>query len=145
MSENAHTSHHSPMPYVLTLGALLVLTGVTVGAAYVDFGSPTINVVIAMFIASIKAALVAFVFMHLRHDKPLNSIIILSSLVFLAIFIGFCAIDLDSRERIYPFGLRQKDPLPAAGASAQPGAPANGSAPAAAPATSPATASEHSH
>jgi cytochrome c oxidase subunit IV len=122
MSQHEHTEHasHSPMPYLLTLIALLILTGVTVGAAYVDFGSSTVNVIIAMLIATLKASLVALVFMHLRKDKPLNSIIFVSSLIFLGIFLGFCMIDLDSRERVYPTGLRQVD----APAAAKPAAPA---------------------
>jgi cytochrome c oxidase subunit IV len=121
MSEQAHHTSHSPLPYVLTLVGLLFLTGITVGAAYVDFGSPTVNIIIAMFIATIKASLVALFFMHLRHDKPLNSIIFVSSLIFLGIFLGFCMIDINSRERVYPTGLRQVDtPAAAAPAAAPP-------------------------
>ncbi len=123
MSEQAHHTSHSPLPYLLTLIALLILTGVTVGAAYVDFGSSTVNLIIAMLIATLKASLVALIFMHLRHDKPINSIIFLSSLIFLGILLGFCMIDLDSRERVYPTGLRQVDvPAAAAPAAAPPAA-----------------------
>ena len=112
MSEQVHSKSHSPLPYLLTLIALLILTGVTVGASYVNFGSSTVNVIVAMLIATMKASLVALIFMHLRNDKPLNSIIFVSSLIFLGIFLGFCMIDVDSRERVYPTGLRQTDPLP---------------------------------
>lgn len=123
MSEQAHHTSHSPLPYLLTLIALLILTGVTVGAAYVDFGSSTVNLIIAMLIATLKASLVALIFMHLRHDKPINAIIFLSSLIFLGILLGFCMIDLDSRERVYPTGLRQVDvPAAAAPAAAPPAA-----------------------
>ena len=110
MSEQAHSKSHSPLPYLFTLVALLILTGVTVGASYVNFGSSTVNVIVAMLIATLKASLVALVFMHLRNDKPLNSIIFVSSLIFLGILLGFCMIDVDSRERVYPTGLRQVDP-----------------------------------
>jgi cytochrome c oxidase subunit 4 len=55
-----------------------------------------------MLIATFKASLVALIFMHLRHDKALNSIIFVSSLIFLGILLGFCTIDLGSRERVYP-------------------------------------------
>lgn len=121
MSEQAHHTSHSPLPYLLTLIALLFLTGITVGAAYVDFGSGTVNIIIAMLIATVKASLVALVFMHLRHDKPLNSIVFVSSLIFLGILLGFCMIDLNSRERVYPTGLRQVDaPAPAAAPAAAP-------------------------
>ncbi len=123
MSEQAHHTSHSPLPYLLTLIALLILTGITVGAAYVDFGSSTVNIIIAMLIATFKASLVALIFMHLRHDKPLNSIIFVSSLIFLGILLGFCLIDLNSRERVYPTGLRKVDvPAAAAPAAAPPAA-----------------------
>ena len=118
MSEQVHSKSHSPLPYLFTLIALLILTGVTVGASYVNFGSSTVNVIVAMLIATMKASLVALVFMHLRNDKPLNSIIFVSSLIFLGIFLGFCMIDVDSRERVYPTGLRQTDPLPSAAKTA---------------------------
>lgn len=118
MSEQVHSKSHSPLPYLFTLIALLILTGVTVGASYVNFGSSTVNVIVAMLIATMKASLVALIFMHLRHDKPLNSIIFVSSLIFLGIFLGFCMIDVDSRERVYPTGLRQTDPLPGAAKTA---------------------------
>ena len=128
MSEQAHPKSHSPLPYLLTLIALLILTGVTVGASYVDFGSSTVNVIVAMLIATLKASLVALIFMHLRHDKPLNSIIFVSSLIFLGILLGFCMIDVQSRERVYPTGLRQVDP-PAGAAKTVP-SPAAPAAPA---------------
>ena len=57
MSEPTHTHavhHHGSVAiYVRTLIALLILTLLTVGASYIDFGSG--NVVIALFIATIKA------------------------------------------------------------------------------------------
>ena len=45
--------------YLKTLIALSFLTGITVGASYIDFGSGAANVVIALTIATIKATLVA--------------------------------------------------------------------------------------
>lgn len=127
MSEHAHSS--SASIYVVTLAALLVLTGVTVGAAYVDFGSSSINLVIAILIATAKASLVAMIFMHLRHDPAINAIIFGSSLIFLGIFLLFPLIDIGSRDRVIPYGLRMQTP-PAATAPATAGAAA---APAAAP------------
>jgi cytochrome c oxidase subunit 4 len=129
MSEHAHAhatdthAHHSSSPrvYVLTLAALLVLTVVTVAAAYVNFGPA--NVVIALAIATMKASLVALFFMHLRHDSPLNAIIFISSLIFLAIFLWFPHMDLHSRDRVVPNGLRapiQTKAAPQEPAAAQP-------------------------
>ena len=56
--------HGGAAIYVSTLVALLILTAITVGASYIDFGSG--NVVIALIIATIKATIVALFFMHLR-------------------------------------------------------------------------------
>lgn len=55
--------------YMMVFGALLVLTGVTVALSYFDFGSMQANIVIALIVASIKAGLVALIFMHLNHER----------------------------------------------------------------------------
>ncbi len=55
--------------YVKVGVALLVLTGITVGLSYVDFGSRSMNIVVGMIVASIKAGLVAAIFMHLKGEK----------------------------------------------------------------------------
>ena len=70
--ESVHTPHGGPVVYTRNLIALLILTGLTIGAAFIDLGSG--NVVVALGIASIKASLVALFFMHLRWEKPVNSI-----------------------------------------------------------------------
>ena len=48
--------------------ALMVLTVITVALSFVDFGSHATNLVIAMLVATVKAALVALYFMHLKHE-----------------------------------------------------------------------------
>ena len=102
---HAHHEHHeSAGVYVKTLLALLFLTVVTVGASYIYFGSG--NVVIALFIATIKASIVALFFMHLRHEKTVNSIIALAGFLFLGIFLMFCFIDFDSRQNLQPVNLK---------------------------------------
>ena len=54
----------------LIIGALLIIfTGITVALAYVDFGSHSANVVVAMIVATFKAGLVAAIFMHLKGEK----------------------------------------------------------------------------
>ena len=68
-----HTHEHGWKGYLYILLILLLLTVITVGAAQVNFGSSTANVVIAMTIATIKASLVALFFMHLKDDKPIKS------------------------------------------------------------------------
>jgi cytochrome c oxidase subunit 4 len=54
--------------YVNTLAALLFLTVITVVASRIDFGDG--NFVVAMAIASVKAAIVGLFFMHLKYEGP---------------------------------------------------------------------------
>lgn len=118
---SAHTGHYHPPAklYAAVLGALLVLTVITVAAAGFNFGS--MNVVIALLIATIKASLVALFFMHLWYDKPINALIFLCGILFLAVFLGFCLIDTNSRPTVIPANLKVAAPAPAA---ATPPAPA---------------------
>jgi cytochrome c oxidase subunit 4 len=64
----AHIAAHVA-GYVKVGAALLVLTGVTVGLSYVDFGTREMNIIVGMLVASLKAGLVAFIFMHLNGEK----------------------------------------------------------------------------
>ena len=94
-----HVPHVSPLSlYLKTFGALMLLTIITVGVSRIHLGTTT-NLVIAMFIATIKATVVAALFMHLLTDKRFHTVILLSSLVFLAIFISFTMFDTNSRGR----------------------------------------------
>jgi cytochrome c oxidase subunit IV len=56
--------------YLAVFGALLVLTVVTVGVASLNLSEGT-TVLVAVSIATIKAALVAMFFMHLKSEKPM--------------------------------------------------------------------------
>ena len=67
-AEAAHIAAHIGA-YVKVGIALLVLTGVTVGLSYVDFGSKNMNILIGMIVATFKATLVAAIFMHLKGEK----------------------------------------------------------------------------
>lgn len=55
--------------YLLVGFALFVLTAVTVGLSYVDFGSHSRNIVVGMIVATFKAGLVAAIFMHLKGER----------------------------------------------------------------------------
>ena len=57
--------------YLFVFAALLVGTIVTVLASYIDFGHPGINIGVALFIAIVKASLVAAYFMHLIDERKL--------------------------------------------------------------------------
>lgn len=76
-----------------TLFILITLTVITVlTAKYVDLGE--YNLVLAMFIASVKATVVLGWFMHLKYDGMMNRAIALCGLFFLFLFVGFSYIDL---------------------------------------------------
>jgi len=75
---HAHGHGHGPeevskavRKYLLVFAALLVGTIVTVLASYIDFGHPGINIGVALFIAIVKASLVAAYFMHLIDERKL--------------------------------------------------------------------------
>ena len=130
---STHTEHtqdpkKEARAHVVTLATLLILTVITVGASYIQFGSGAANVVIALTIATIKASIVGLFFMHLLHDKPVNAIIAVTGFLFLGIFLMFDFIDVGTRGNLQPTNLH---PPPAVTAPAAPG----GEAPAPAPAT----------
>jgi cytochrome c oxidase subunit 4 len=66
---------------------LLLLTAATVSVTWYDFGAGP-NLWIAMGIATVKASLVLLYFMHLRYDRPVNAIVFIFALFFVALFIG---------------------------------------------------------
>jgi len=103
--ENTAHAHPitGPRVYATVLVALLLLTGLTVTAAGIDFGS--YNTVIALIIATMKASLVALFFMHLRHDK-LNAVIFLGGIFFLAVFLIFTLFDTNTRTTVLPVNLK---------------------------------------
>jgi cytochrome c oxidase subunit 4 len=97
---SSETQESATKTYGKVLGTLIALTVITVLAAGVDFGSG--NVVIALAIATVKASLVALFFMHLLHEKAMNSIIFVSGLVFLGVFLALSMLDTDTRDAIRP-------------------------------------------
>ncbi|MCG8637384.1 MAG: cytochrome C oxidase subunit IV family protein [Desulfobacterales bacterium] len=93
MEDNGHIFSYRTL--FLVLMALLVLTGVTVGASYVDLGR--FNVWMALGIASVKGSLVLLVFMHMIFEGRALIISFLSTIGFLAIMIGFTFWDIAFR------------------------------------------------
>lgn len=64
-------------------GVLIFFTCLTVWLQYVDFGSHNRNIVIGLLLATVKAALVALIFMHLKSERGL----IYKFLAFTVIFV----------------------------------------------------------
>lgn len=73
--------------YFAIFAALMVLTGITVGVAYVDLGR--FNTLVAMAIAVTKASLVVLFFMHAYWSERLVRMTIVISLVFFATLVVF--------------------------------------------------------
>src|SRR5690606_36856951 len=67
--------------------ALMVFTVLTVSVTAFDLGY-RMNLVVAMVIATIKAALVMLFFMHLWWDKRFNVLMFVGSFLFVALFVG---------------------------------------------------------
>lgn len=85
-------AHPIPLPTLIGVFlALMVLTFVTVAATWIDLGDW--NLWVAMAIATAKAALVALYFMHLRYDNAFNSLLLVTALLFVLLFIGLTLMD----------------------------------------------------
>ena len=90
--------HIVPIWLLMTVGiSLMVLTGVTVWVRAIDLGS--LNLFVAMIIATIKAALVVLFFMHLKWDRPFNAVVLIASLLFVSLFISFALMDRGAYQR----------------------------------------------
>jgi|GEM_PF-405792 len=88
-----HFAHTLPMTMLLgVLGALVILTVLTVAVTSVDLGSQG-NFIVAMIIATIKAALVMGYFMHLVWDSKFNVFAFLSSFLFVLLFLSMALLD----------------------------------------------------
>ena len=71
--------------YYVVFVALLCLTAVTVGVSYLKLERP-IAIAVALVIASIKAGLVAAVFMHLISEKKvIYAVLLLTAFFFLLV------------------------------------------------------------
>ena len=81
--------------YGAVFATLLVLTGVTLWAAYLPLGG--LHTPIALLIASLKGLLVVLYFMHVRWSSRLTWVFAAVGFVFLAILVAFTLADYDSR------------------------------------------------
>jgi cytochrome c oxidase subunit 4 len=106
--EFGHISPHSL--YLKIFGALLVLTVITVGVTRIDFG--TMNIVVAMIIASAKAMLVALFFMHLKYERFTTWVYAIFPLVLLTIMMA--GVFIDNPFRATPGPIESAMPAPVA-------------------------------
>jgi cytochrome c oxidase subunit IV len=84
-----------PKVYIGIFLSLMVLTAVTVAAAFVSLGP--FNIVIALAIATLKATLVVLYFMHARYSPKRTQLVIISAVFWLAIMLALTMSDYASR------------------------------------------------
>ena len=82
--------------YLAVFVALLALTALTTGVAFIDLGGIG-NVAVALTIAVIKAVLVALYFMHLRYSSRLTIIFAGAGIFWLGILVALTLSDYISR------------------------------------------------
>ena len=84
-----------PRIYFAIFAALMVLTAVTVTAAFFNLGP--LNTIVAMTIAVIKALLVVLYFMHLRYSERLTWLFAGAGVAWLMILLALTISDYLSR------------------------------------------------
>jgi cytochrome c oxidase subunit 4 len=81
--------------YVTIFLLLMMLTAITVFAAYLNLG--VFNATVALGIAGLKATLVVLYFMHVKYSSRLTKLTVMSGFFFLAILFGLTMIDYSAR------------------------------------------------
>lgn len=96
MAEHEHSEHIvSPGMYATIITTLLILTLITVGAAFVNLGR--FNIVVALLIATIKATLVGLIFMHAKYAPERTKLVIIAGIFWLALLLFMTLSDYASR------------------------------------------------
>ncbi len=107
-----HHGHHitSTRMLVTVILILVAFTGLTVLTSEAEtylvkemgWTLPEwINVAVAMSIALVKGTFVLLIFMALRYENPLYSIVFLFCMFAFALFLGLTGMDIDNRTRVY--------------------------------------------
>ena len=81
--------------YLAVFATLMVLTAVTVGAAFLDLGR--LNTVVALGIATFKALIVVLYFMHVRYGSRLTQVMVASGVFWLVILLAITLSDYLTR------------------------------------------------
>jgi cytochrome c oxidase subunit 4 len=89
--KTAHTISAS-RTYIVTWIALVILAAASIIITSLDTGAG--GIVIALLIASVKAVLILYFFMHLRYEKRFFRLAFLLPIVAFAFFIGFTFLDI---------------------------------------------------
>ncbi|QNI31454.1 cytochrome C oxidase subunit IV family protein [Alloacidobacterium dinghuense] len=96
-TEPTHHAEHmvSPKIYALIFGALLLGTGLTVAASYIEMGD--FNAVVALGIACTKAVLVILFFMHVKYSSRLTKLTVAAGFFTFIVLITMSLTDYISR------------------------------------------------
>ena len=102
-----HDVHHAVRKYILVFVALLIGTVITVGAYFLGpalgINSVGLTIAVALFIATIKAFLVAGYFMHLMSEKKMIYSILASTAFF---FVGLMFLTIWAMQDFPVFGVK---------------------------------------
>jgi cytochrome c oxidase subunit IV len=96
-----HDSHDnlehivSPRIYVIVGTILLILTGTTVAASYVEMY--VFNAVVALLIAVVKASIVILFFMHVKYSSKLTKLTVAGGLFTFLVLISLTLADYFTR------------------------------------------------
>ncbi len=105
-AQNDHEHHIvSPVVYLAIVGALLVATGLTVWASFIDLGEWHIaqgitlfwNPVVALAIACTKMTLVVLFFMHVKYSTKLTKLTVACGLFTFLALVGMTLADYFTR------------------------------------------------
>ena len=100
--EQGAVDHIVPIRMLVgTCIVLLFLTVITVWVAQLDFNIlniPSMNLLVALTVASVKVFIVAMIFMHLRWDRSFIGFLFVVACLLVFLFIGFALMDTAENE-----------------------------------------------
>jgi caa(3)-type oxidase subunit IV len=94
--------HLSLTNYLFTYVALIALAALSLGLSFIRWGDG--DLVVGLGIASIKAFLVFWIFMHLIEQQFANRLFMLISILLFILLVSLTAVDVASRHT-FPRGL----------------------------------------
>ena len=88
MADSVEAVQKSVRAFMKVFAALIILTLITVGLAFVEMPTHGMNILVGMIVATIKASLVGLIFMHLNHERStIYKILVFTAVFALAIFL----------------------------------------------------------
>ncbi len=103
-SNNKPKDHHEDTPHITsyvehfgTWVSLILLTFMTVFISVFGADLSTLTVATALFIASVKALVVAYYFMHLKYDPKIYRILIIVVMALFLVFLLMTILDYLTR------------------------------------------------